>query len=131
MEVYTDLEITFNDSDGTFTSADGKGINFGEKLKFKIGPLVPDDTSRKVNAFASIWVTCIWIALAITFLLALFQGSLVATWIFINTMQLIAHLPLITTKLPANANYFLLKFLSTVRLDFIGLNSRVEEDGDS
>ena len=72
MNVYTDLEITFNDSDGTFTSDEGKGISFGEKITFKIGPLVPDKSTQKVSAIGSLWITCIWVALTITFILALF-----------------------------------------------------------
>jgi len=72
-------------------------------------------------------MTLIWIALAVSFFLAIFRGSLVQTWLFINSLQLIAHLPLISSKLPANAHYFLLNFMNMVRLNFDSLNSSIDE----
>ena len=64
-----------------------------------------------------------------SFFLAIFGGSLIQTWLFINTLQLIAHLPLISQNLPANAHYFLLNFLSLVRLSFESLNSSIDQIG--
>jgi len=42
-------------------------------------------------------------------------GSLLPTWMFINTLQLIAHLPLLNSEMPGNAHYFLSKYLDYVR----------------
>lgn len=33
LEVYDNLQITFNDANGMFTSGNGKGINFGTKIE--------------------------------------------------------------------------------------------------
>ena len=42
-------------------------------------------------------------------------GSLLPTWMFINSLQLLAHLPLINSIMPGNAHYFLSKYLDIVR----------------
>ena len=42
-------------------------------------------------------------------------GSLLPTWMFINALQLIAHLPLLNSEMPGNAHYFLNKYLDYVR----------------
>lgn len=44
----------------------------------------------------------------------------------INSLQLIAHVPLIANKLPANAHYFLLNFLGLVRFNFEFINSQLD-----
>lgn len=49
--------------------------------------------------------------------IALFQGSLLSTWMFINSLQLIAHIPLVQANLPANLYAFMTKLLSLVRFD--------------
>lgn len=42
-------------------------------------------------------------------------GSLLPTWMFINTLQLLAHLPLLNSSMPANAHHFLKGYLDMVR----------------
>lgn len=42
-------------------------------------------------------------------------GSLLPTWMFVNSLQLVAHLPLLNMSLPANAHIFMIKFLDLVR----------------
>lgn len=49
----------------------------------------------------------------------------------INSMQLIAHIPLLANKLPANAHYFLLNFLGFVRLNFEYVNAQMDTLKDS
>lgn len=41
-------------------------------------------------------------------LLALTCGTLLPFWMFLNSMQLMVHVPLIRTTLPGNAHYFFL-----------------------
>ena len=54
------------------------------------------------------------------------MGSLLPTWMLINTLQLIAHTPLVNTQMPANAHYFIVKYLNIVRLDFDSVNESIE-----
>ena len=42
-------------------------------------------------------------------------GSLLPTWIFINSLQIIAHTVLLKTLMPANAHYFLSIYLDWLR----------------
>jgi hypothetical protein len=58
---------------------------------------------------------------ALAFILAIFKGSLLSAWMFVNSLQLIAHLPLIQTGLPANVHTYLIKLLSLVRFDIAPL----------
>lgn len=71
-----------------------------------------------MQTLANFCIVVISLATVITFVLALFKGSLVQTWMLINTLQLVAHIPVVTTKLPANAHYFLINLLGVVRLHF-------------
>ena len=59
-------------------------------------------------------------------LLALFSGPLLSIWMFINSLQLIVHIPLISVYLPATSNLFLLELLSYVRLHIDWLMSALE-----
>lgn len=43
-------------------------------------------------------------------------GSLLPTWMFLNSLQLIVHTPMIDAHLPASLHYFLVNCLSPIRL---------------
>lgn len=42
-------------------------------------------------------------------------GSLLPTWMFINSLQIISHMVLIKTLMPGNTHYFLTKYLDWMR----------------
>ena len=42
-------------------------------------------------------------------------GSLLPTWMFINSLQIIAHMVLLKTLMPGTAHYFLNKYLNWLR----------------
>lgn len=42
-------------------------------------------------------------------------------------MQLVAHIPLIAGKLPANAHYFFLNFMSLARVSLESLNVTLDD----
>ena len=42
-------------------------------------------------------------------------GSLLPTWMFINSLQIIAHMVLLKTLMPGNVHYFLTKYLNWLR----------------
>ena len=44
-------------------------------------------------------------------------GGILPTWMFLNTMSLIVHTPLLITDMPANLHDFLQKYLDIMRLD--------------
>ena len=51
------------------------------------------------------------------------NGSLLPVWMFINSFQLIAHVPLITSALPGNAHHLFLECLRILRLNFGPIDS--------
>lgn len=122
-ELYDNVSITFNDAAGTFVSDNGKGISFGETINYSLGPLTRKSEVLAVETVGHLWIALVLIATVISITLAMFQGSLVSTWMLINTLQLIAHVPLIANRLPSNAHYFLLNLLSVVRLNVEYVNS--------
>ena len=60
-------------------------------------------------------------------ILVLSYGPLLPVWMFINSMQLIAHVPLISTNLPGNSHFFLLDYLNIIRMQVFNLNSWLQE----
>ena len=54
-------------------------------------------------------------------ILAIWSGSLVPLWMFVNSLSLIAHVPLLSENLPSNLSYCLVKILDIVRLNIIKL----------
>ena len=42
-------------------------------------------------------------------------GSLLPAWMFINSLQIIAHMVLLKTLMPGNVHYFLTKYLNWLR----------------
>lgn len=42
-------------------------------------------------------------------------GSLLPTWVFLNSLQIISHMILLKTLMPANAHYFLKKWNDWIR----------------
>ena len=63
----------------------------------------------------------------LVFLLVMTVGPLLPVWMFINSMQLILHVPLIRTNLPGNAHFFLLDHLNILRLQFSRFNLWLQE----
>ena len=59
-------------------------------------------------------------------LLIVWSGSLVPLWMFINSLQLILHVPLIDVQMPSNAHYFLKEYLSLIRFNIGPLNKHLE-----
>jgi len=55
----------------------------------------------------------------IMLLSALITGRLLPTWMFLNTLQLMSHLPLIKSQLPAPAAYFMSQFLDLTRFNLL------------
>ena len=52
-----------------------------------------------------------WVTLAIILVLPVATvGSLLPTWIFLNSLEIISHMILLKTMMPGNAHYFLKKW---------------------
>ena len=61
----------------------------------------------------------------IVLIFALSCGNLSPLWMFINSLQLIVHIPLINSRLPSIANLYFLDYLSIIRLHFSDINEQI------
>lgn len=106
------LSVTFWGTE-YFKSQQGKEVRYGTTLYHpilrQINPIEGDgiDNLSYLNgwAYASILLILPFASL----------GSLLPTWMFINSLQIIAHMPLMNSLMPGNAHYFLTKYLDMVR----------------
>lgn len=57
-------------------------------------------------------------------------GKSLPTWMFLNTLMLVAHLPLLNTAMPANLHQFLKKYLDLVRLNIDSLPFDLDDSYD-
>ena len=55
-----------------------------------------------------------------------FGGRLLPTWMFLNSLQLIVHLPLLSTIMPSNLHFFLVKYLNFIRLNADSISLEIE-----
>ena len=53
-------------------------------------------------------------------------GRLLPTWMFLNSLQLIVHLPLISTSMPSNLHFFLIKYLYFIRMSAESIDLQIE-----
>ena len=84
-EVYDNLSLTFKDAAGKLEFDNGKQINFGEQITFKMSPLVEKDKVASISAVANLWLAMIWVAVSISVFFACYEASLVPTWMFVST----------------------------------------------
>ena len=90
---------------------------FGSQLKWPYyRPVISDAEATEMHPFSSgaQLVFCLLVGLAVV--MALTCGPVLPMWMFFNSLQLIAHLPLLQVKIPATANLLLLELLAIVRL---------------
>ena len=53
-------------------------------------------------------------------------GRLLPTWMFLNSLQLIVHTPLLATNMPSNLHYFLVRYLDMFRMNVKSIDSDME-----
>ena len=124
---YDSLDVTFYDASGLIQSPSDKRMDFGKSAKWKLAPFLDSANKARVDTISTLWVALVLISLTLSFVLALMHGSLVSTWMLINTLQLIAHVPLISSHLPANAHFFFLNLLQVVRWNIAAVNSSLND----
>ena len=90
-------------------------VPFGTELTWRVFRQIEPSSADSVSTAQTFTSLAFWIAVIFVILLALCAGTLLPFWMFLNSLQLIAHLPMIRSNLPSQANYFLLKYLSLVR----------------
>ena len=86
LDYYDNVHVDFTDYDHELVSETGHGIADGTSLDLKIAPLVDQQTTQQVNKMGTILLAVVSIAFVISFVVAIFRGSLLSTWLCINTM---------------------------------------------
>ena len=98
-----------------FKSLQGKEVEYGTTLYWPIMRQISETEKVSIqNVNGAIEV--LLVATFAIILPVIAVGSLLPTWIFINSLQIIAHTVLLKTLMPANAHYFLSTFLDWLRL---------------
>ena len=55
-----------------------------------------------------------------------FGGRLLPTWMFVNSLSLLVHLPMISSFIPGNLHFFLIEYLGVLRLHSENLDLKIE-----
>ena len=79
---------------------------------------VSEDTAAQMEKIVTALVVMAVLLMVATIGVALFGGSITATWIALNAMQLLAYSVLLQVPQSANATYFGRRLLDLVRLHF-------------
>ena len=111
-----------------FKSFNGIEVEFGTKLKWKIMRQLRAEDARQIDSVSDIVNTILVTSFAPMFFLIGLGGQLLPTWIFLNSLQLITHVPMIDAHLPANLHYFLVNYLTIIRLDSEKLGDQAETE---
>lgn len=91
-----------------FKSWQNKEVLYGTTLYYPLTQILGPDTEY-VGWLAELLKWPVIISL-ILILPVMTVGSLLPTWIFLNSLEIISHMILLKTLMPANAHYFLKKW---------------------
>lgn len=86
LDYYDNVHVEITDADHELVSETGHGIADGTSLDLNIAPLLDQQTTEQVSRVGTILLAIVSIAFVISFVLAIFRGSLLSTWLCINTM---------------------------------------------
>ena len=113
--------ITFWDTK-FFKNEQGVEGPFGFELRWQVFRQMQVSEVDKVNKSLLASNTILSLIGVMIFFLVLSWGSLLPVWMLVNSLQLLAHVPLIRTNLPGNFNFYLLEYLNIVRLHISSWN---------
>lgn len=100
-----------------FKSFNGIEVEFGTELVWQIQRQVDVTIAGQLDTINDFVDGCIvFSSLAAVVFLGM-GGRLLPTWMFLNSMQLIVHTPMLNTFMPSNLHYFLISFLNLVRIN--------------
>lgn len=100
---------------------------FGTEVNWEVFRQMQADEAEIIDdllVFSKVILTMISI---LFLLLVLTCGPLLPFWMFLNSLQLLVHTPLIKANIPGNAHYFFLDYLNILRLHFWSLNLWLQE----
>lgn len=102
---------------GFFKSYQGIEVEFGKNLKWQILRQLKQEDKRQIDSLET-KLQSVMLAIIVPVLLMIgLGGHLLPTWMFLNSLQLISHVPMLDAHIPASLHYFRVKYLSLIRLD--------------
>lgn len=100
-----------------FKSFTGVEVEFGTKLTWKILRQLGASEADAIDSLENFINSVVVLGLLPMMLILGFGGRLLPTWMFLNSLQLLAHLPMLDAHVPANLHYYLVYYLSLIRLN--------------
>lgn len=97
-----------------FSSSDGEPVRYGTQLQMPVLQQIDPERAESLRVGSQILVT---LAVILILLSTLVTGRLMPTWMFLNSLQLVSHLPLFKTEATAAATYFIYLFQDLAKLD--------------
>lgn len=113
--------ITFYGVEFFQSLEDGIEVEFGYQLRQRIYRQLSAQDSQLIETMESLIDTTLLIVFIPFVFLIGFGGRLLPTWMFLNSMQLVVHIPTLQVYIPANLSYFLLHYLQYIRLKIDGI----------
>ena len=113
-----ELQITFW---GTkqFTNVLGFEVPFGKKIQYPIVRQISTEKKEQIEMPLEATEIATLTILCIILLILLCAGPLLPAWMFLNSMQLLLHVPLIKSDMPAHAHFLMVDLLQKLRLHFL------------
>ena len=105
-----------------FADKQDREVPFGAEVRWELLRQMQLDEKEQVDEMLTYSFGILSAGAFFSLVLVLSCGPLLPLWMFINSMQLILHLPLIRSQLPGAANFFLLAHLELVRLHLASVN---------
>ena len=105
----------------------GQEVPFGAEIRWDVLRQMHISERSSVETTIEISHTLQTVTSVLVFFLVLSVGPLLPVWMFINSMQLILHVPLIRTSLPGIAHFFLLDHLNILRLQSFRFTQWLQE----
>ena len=91
-------------------------MNLGHQLKQKIFRQITKEDAQVIGELEQVISSLLTGSLFMTLLLIGFGGRLLPTWMMLNTLHLMVHLPLLPVYLPSNMSFLLSEYLRTMQL---------------
>ena len=99
-----------------FKSQEGVEVEFGTELRWRIFRQLSSAQAEQIDGMYRVVSGVLSTVLVVVTLFVGIGGRMLPVWMFLNSLQLVAHLPLVATDMPANLHYILIKHLDLVRL---------------
>ena len=108
-----------------FKSTQGREVRRGSSVSVEVMRQVSVEEAESIDNFEIVR----GLAIATFILMFAFAaiGSILPTWIFINSVSLVAHTTLLNTLMPGNVHYIFNRYLNLVRLNWPYFNQLLRD----